>query len=158
MNSGISSLVSCYVDSLLHSGKINQCVQQENFFLEAVNCIIRTLSSIPKGWLLVRLKGLQFVFSQCGSQTSHFWTVAKWEGWSKKERFMLCSVIRRVCWREAEWEGFVCCFNLNISVKLTVIFLYFLFRKGHLSCSKRGRRKSWNGSSNVRRNLKERNS
>ncbi|OWK62165.1 Biogenesis of lysosome-related organelles complex 1 subunit 6 [Lonchura striata] len=28
----------------------------------------------------------------------------------------------------------------------------------HLSCNKRGRRKNWNESSNVRRNLKERNS
>jgi len=41
-----------------------------------------------------------------------------------------------------ERKGFVCSSNLNAAVKLIIIFLSFLFRKEHLSCNKRGRRKN----------------
>lgn len=41
-----------------------------------------------------------------------------------------------------EWERFCFSSNLNTAVELTIIFLSFLFRKEHLNCNKRSRRKN----------------
>lgn len=41
-----------------------------------------------------------------------------------------------------EWGGFCFTSSLNTAVELTIGFVSFLFRKEHLSCNKRGRRKN----------------